>query len=78
MTILTHNFNEINIAQLSEQATISGSAIPKGYVNATQLCKAGKKKLNDWTRLNSLMLELKGTPDGDASLQGTWIGIASY
>lgn len=51
MTILTHNFNQINIAQLSENTTIGGSVIPKGYVNATQLCKAGKKLLGSWNRL---------------------------
>lgn len=91
MSILAHSFNEIGIHQSSEDSTIGGKDIPKGYVNATQTCKAGKKKLNDWTRLkrsiaylealslatgipaSSLLVELQGTPDGDASLQGTWV-----
>ncbi|MEG3878648.1 KilA-N domain-containing protein [Microcoleus sp. herbarium7] len=91
MNILAHSFNEIGIPQSSEDSTIGGKDIPKGYVNATQMCKAGKKKLNDWTRLkrsiaylealslatgipaSSLSIELQGTPDGDASLQGTWV-----
>lgn len=85
MSILAHSFNKIGISQSSENSTIGGKAIPKGYVNATQMCKAEKKRLNDWTRLkrsiayldafslvtgipaSSLLIELTGTPDGDAS-----------
>lgn len=39
MTTITHIFNQINIAQLSADTTIGGFDIPKGYVNATQMCK---------------------------------------
>ena len=90
MSILAHSFNKIGISQSSEDSTIGGKDIPKGYVNATQMCKAGKKRFSNWTRLDrskayiealslatqirvsSLLIELTGTPDGDASLQGTW------
>jgi len=32
---------------------LSISVRPDGFVNATQLCKAGKKKFNDWKRLDT-------------------------
>jgi hypothetical protein len=91
MSILAHSFNKIGISQSSEDSTIGGKVIPKGYVNATQMCKAGNKRFPNWTRLDrskayigalslatqirasSLLVELTGTPDGDASLQGTWV-----
>ena len=91
MSILAHSFNKIGISQSSEDSTIGGKNIPKGYVNATQMCKAGSKRFPNWTRLDrskayiealslatqigvsSLLIELTGTPDGDASLQGTWV-----
>lgn len=91
MSILAHSFNKIGISQSSENSTIGGKDIPKGYVNATQMCKAGNKRFPNWSRLDrskayiealslatqirvsSLLIELTGTPDGDASLQGTWV-----
>ena len=59
MTIIAHSFNEIGIAQLSEEATIGGKNIPKGYVNATQMCKVGKKQFKHWneTKRSSNFLE---------------------
>jgi hypothetical protein len=91
MDIIAHQFNQVNIAQSQSDSTISGKYIPKGYVNATQLCKSNKKLLGGWNRLkesklyieafsldmqigiSNLIVELEGTPDGDASLQGTWV-----
>jgi hypothetical protein len=65
------------------------SRVEDNYINATQLCKAGNKKFNDWVRLNSfgeLINELEcetGIPasqlidvkKGNSSefIQGSWI-----
>lgn len=48
MSILSHQFNQINIDQLSEDTVINGKLIPAGYVNATQVCKANGKKLDKY------------------------------
>lgn len=48
MTIIPHQFNQINIFQLSEDTVINGKVIPAGYVNATQMCSANNKKLNKY------------------------------
>jgi hypothetical protein len=65
------------------------SRVEDNYINATQLCKAGNKKFNDWVRLNSfveLINELEcdtGIPasqlidvkKGNSSefIQGSWV-----
>ena len=38
---------------LKDGEDLSISVRPDGFVNATQLCKAGKKKFNDWKKLHS-------------------------
>jgi hypothetical protein len=91
MNMISHSWNEKMIDQLSEDTVIGGHAIPKGYCNATQLCKANGKWLKDYMRLkrskaylqelsldrriplSNLVIEIKGKPDGDPSLQGTWV-----
>jgi hypothetical protein len=44
--IVPHQFESKSINQLSEDLVIAGKLIPKGYCNATQMCKAGGKKLD--------------------------------
>jgi hypothetical protein len=39
------------ITQVSEDSVIGGRTVPKGYCNATLMCKANGKKLNDYLRL---------------------------
>jgi hypothetical protein len=46
-----HQFGDILIYQANGDVLLSNKTIPHGYVNATQICKANNKKLNDWTRL---------------------------
>jgi hypothetical protein len=49
--IIPHRYNGKQIEQLSEDGIIGGRLIPKGYCNATKLCKAAGKKSNDYLRL---------------------------
>lgn len=88
MEILTHQYNSFEFGQLAEDSTIGGKRVPKGYVNATAMCKANGKRLNNWTRserakayLEALSCEtqirvsqLAITIDinGQSGLQGTW------
>jgi hypothetical protein len=51
MSILPHSFDGLNVSQASEDFFIGQYRIPKGYVNLTEMCKAGKKKLADFLRL---------------------------
>lgn len=53
MTIISHDFNDNLINQLSEDTEINGVMVPKGYVNLNQMCSANGKKLNGFTRLKS-------------------------
>ena len=50
ITVIAHQFNQANIAQTQSDSTVAGKCIPKGYVNAPQLCKANKKLLSGWNR----------------------------
>ena len=53
MSILAHGFDETEIIQLPEDITINGKLIPKGYVNATRICKPWKFKLRAWIESDS-------------------------
>ena len=53
MSILAHGFDETEIIQLPEDITINGKLIPKGYVNATRICKPWKFKLRAWIKSDS-------------------------
>lgn len=93
MNIVPHAFNGKAIAQLTEDLVIGDRLIPKGYVNATQMCKANGKRwanysqnkaANDYIEgvsldagipVSSLVIEILGTPGGQANLQGTWVHI---
>jgi hypothetical protein len=48
MTIIPHNFNGKAIEQTSSETVLNGVTIPKGYVNLSQMCKAGGKRLVDY------------------------------
>jgi hypothetical protein len=48
MAIIPHNFNGKAIEQTSSETEINGVKIPKGYVNLSQMCKAGGKRLVDY------------------------------
>lgn len=91
MSILPHFYNYTQINQVRKDTELAGRLIPKGYCNATEMCKANGKRWNDYAKLKSskaywdelsldtriivsrLIIEIKGTPNGDASLQGTWV-----
>ena len=62
MSILAHSFNKIEIPQLSEDSMIGGKVIPKGYANATQMCKANGKALAkyfQYSKTEPFLRELK-------------------
>jgi hypothetical protein len=45
MSIVPHKFAGVEVDQAVESFNIGKHLIPKGYVNLTQMCKAGKKKI---------------------------------
>jgi hypothetical protein len=53
MKIITHDWNGYGIAQLKERTVIAKFDVPKGYVNATQMCKANGKQ---WGAYKSLKI----------------------
>ncbi len=53
MNLLTHDWNGSAIAQLSENTKIAKFDVPRGYVNATQVCKACDRLWADYARLES-------------------------
>lgn len=50
MTIVSHSFNDSLINQLAEDTQIAGKVIPKGFVNATAMCKANNKTWSSYAR----------------------------
>jgi len=48
MSIISHNFKGKAIEQASSATHINSTTIPKGYVNLSQMCKAGGKRLVDY------------------------------
>jgi hypothetical protein len=50
MNIVPHLFGKNSVSQASEEFYIGQHKIPKGYVNLTEMCKAGNKKLAGFTR----------------------------
>jgi hypothetical protein len=45
LTPISHNFNNSVISQLQEDTLINGVMVPKGFVNATEMCKANRKQI---------------------------------
>jgi hypothetical protein len=48
MSIISHIFNGKAIKQTGSTTHINSAAVPKGYVNLSQMCKAGGKRLPDY------------------------------
>jgi hypothetical protein len=85
--MLTHLWRDSEINQMAQDGEVRKYAIPKGYVNASQMAKANKKLLADYMRLKSTTEYLQalvhdmGIPisslvieiSGRASSQGTWV-----
>lgn len=51
--IITHDWNGFGIAQTRGQLTIAKFEVPKGYVNATQMCKANGKQWGHYAERKS-------------------------
>lgn len=89
MTILHHSFQNFSIPQALNDSNIAGKFIPKGYVNATAMCKANNKTWSSYFRsnkaqsfaskvsatynLDNAVISIVGGNDKD--LQGTWVHI---
>jgi hypothetical protein len=86
--IATHQFNGKLINQLSEDTLIAGRLIPKGYVNATEICKANGKKWSKYLEFSKTPEFLKALTEvldkdfgvaisilggNEQELQGTWV-----
>jgi KilA-N domain len=85
--MLKHFWHESEIHQMPQDGEIGKYPIPKGYVNATQMCKANGKFLADYTKLKSTKQYLQALShdmkilisllvidiQGRASEQSTWI-----
>jgi hypothetical protein len=84
-----HQFATVFIFQTTEDVTLrDGRVIPKGYVNATQMCVANNKRIDNWIQNNKTTLLLQAFESdtsnsrypvlipikgGDSDTQGTWI-----
>ncbi|MCC5670859.1 KilA-N domain-containing protein [Nostoc sp. CHAB 5784] len=85
--MLAHKWRDSEINQMPQSGQIGKYAIPKGYVNATQMAKANRKLLSDYIRLKSTKDYLQalgndmGIPissliieiEGYGKEQGTWV-----
>lgn len=58
-SLTSHSFNGQVINQLSEDTVISGHSIPKGYCNATEMCKANNKQWKRFKELNQTNLYIE-------------------
>ena len=54
MPIVQHDFNGTSISQTTEDTYFGKYLVPKGFVNLTEMCKAGNKKLSGYLRLNGV------------------------
>ena len=90
MTIVQHNFDGNLIAQSGEMTEIMGHKIPKGWVNATAMCKANNKTWSNYWKTDKAKsfaskvstALLSGSPaiisiegGNEKDLQGTWVHI---
>ena len=48
MSIISHNFKGKAIEQTGSATQVNSATVPKGYVNLSQMCKAGGKRLPDY------------------------------
>lgn len=92
MSIVPHLWmNKFEIDQLTEDTIIAGTLIPKGWVNATQMCKANKKRLQNYfdNKSTKAFIAELSTVNSDRSerqiiiiqggdrkdIQGTWVSL---
>lgn len=88
MTILQHNFNNALIQQSSSDVTLAGQLIPKGWTNATAMCKANNKTWSNYWKTKGAKsfadkvstALLNGSPatitiegGNEKDIQGTWV-----
>jgi hypothetical protein len=85
--MLTHFWHDSAINQMPHDGEIDKYAIPKGFVNATQMCKANGKFLADYLKLKSTKQYLQALSNdmniitsllvieiqGYGSQQSTWV-----
>ena len=85
--MLTHFWYKSEINQMPQDGEIGKYVVPKGYVNASQMCKANGKFLADYTKLKSTKQYLQALSNdmkilisllvidmqGYGSEQSTWI-----
>lgn len=85
--MLTHLWRDSEINQMADDGEIGKYTIPKGYVNASQMCKANGKFLADYLKLKSTKQYLQALSDdmniiisllvieiqGYGSEQSTWV-----
>jgi hypothetical protein len=85
--MLTHFWHESEINQMPQDGQIGKYVVPKGYVNASQMCKSNGKFLADYTKLKSTKQYLQALSNdmkilisllvidiqGYGSEQSTWI-----
>lgn len=84
-----HQFASVFIFQTTEDVTLrDGRVIPKGYVNATQMCVANNKRIDNWLankNVKALLEQALRTPcnsskyvdiltePGNTDISGTWV-----
>jgi hypothetical protein len=85
--MLIHKWHDTEINQMPEDGQLGKYSIPKGYVNATQMCKANGKLLTYYTHQKSTKLYLQALAKdlcidisdlvikvtGYRDQQGTWV-----
>lgn len=69
--IITHDWNGFGISQLKKEAKIAKRDVPRGYVNATQMCQANGKLWGHYAARKSSKAYWKGLADD------IWIPISS-
>lgn len=87
MTIVTHDWNSKLISQVQSETQIANYQVPAGYVNATEMCKAGgklwgnykkaKRTRQYWQALaNDMQIGISFLVievEGYGNIQGTWV-----
>jgi hypothetical protein len=83
-----HNFKGSQINQTTEDTLINGVLIPKGFVNATEMCVANGKKLQkyfdnkttkefltEYKRCNPNLGAIRIVPNGKEGYGGTYVSL---
>jgi len=72
MSIIPHNFNGETIEQTSSDTNVGELVVPKGYVNLSQISRAGKKTLKNYWRLDgtlNYLIALSRSPISETYIQ---------